>query len=50
MGSGNRLSCGRTHGFALGFNAARFPFAVTIGISIGFWYVSLGLGKPYDAI
>lgn len=50
MGSGNRFKFGRLEGFGIGLYVSRFPFALTLTVNLFFWYVSLGLGKPYDAI
>jgi len=49
MGSGDRVVFGRTHKcFAVGFGVGSFPFAVTVHVNLGLWYVSVGFGKGYD--
>jgi hypothetical protein len=48
MGSGNKFQVWKADGFGLGFSISRFPFALTISVSLLFWGVSLGFGKGYD--
>ena len=48
MGSGDKFKYGKLNCFGLGIYIDRFPFALTVGINVLFWYVSVGFGKGYD--
>lgn len=48
MGSGDRVVLQRTEAFGFGVNLSRFPFAVTLGIHLLLWHLSIGFGKGYD--
>ena len=51
MGSGPRFKFEQDFtGFALGIGVFRFPYSWTVGISLGFWDISYGFGKAYDAM
>jgi hypothetical protein len=49
MGSGERIKFFRTDGFGVAIFLSRFPFDLTIAISVMFWTLSIGIGRAYDA-
>jgi hypothetical protein len=48
MGSGSRFEYGWSGAVGLGVHIGKFPFKVTVSISVLFWYVQIGFGKGYD--
>ena len=48
MGSGDRIKVGVATQFGVGIWVSRFPFAFTLDLLIGVFYISIGFGKGYD--
>ena len=48
MGSGDKFKCGVIPGLCFGVQADTFPFALTVTLFIGPFWVSYGFGKGYD--
>lgn len=48
MGSGDRVKFVVIPGFGLCATVSRFPFAVTVNLTVACFWVSFGFGKGYD--
>lgn len=48
MGSGDRIKFTTSETLGLGLYASRFPFALTIGVHVLMWHLTIGFGKGYD--
>ncbi len=48
MGSGDRIKAGLIPGLGLCLTVARFPFALTVNVTLACFWLSIGFGKGYD--
>lgn len=49
MGSGPRFTFNQSFDyFGMGISVSRFPHALSVNISLGFWHIYIGFGKGYD--